>query len=260
LQAEAIKLAIESHRAEMPYCMGSLYWQINDCWPVASWSGIDYYGQWKALHYFVKEAFKHAILVSAEENGVLILRAISDKMDYDKFQLLMKLVDFSGKILWQQKHDFAMASRDIAIPLHEILGNIDPASVIFVSELKKGNEIIDTDLHYFVRPKELKLTDPGIDTEIIEKSDVIEVKLTSKYLVKNVFLYADSLEAQFSDNFFDILPGESVIITLPSSGNSLEALKSLEVLHLFQAVTKVQYTAFYVVMLSQEYEQPLFFW
>ena len=66
LQAEAIKLAIESHRADMTYCMGSLYWQINDCWPVASWSGIDYYGKWKALHYFVREAFKPTIVVVSE--------------------------------------------------------------------------------------------------------------------------------------------------------------------------------------------------
>jgi len=71
LQAEAIKLAIESHRSGMPYCMGSLYWQINDCWPVASWSGIDYYGKWKALHYFAREAFKPTVLILSEADGIL---------------------------------------------------------------------------------------------------------------------------------------------------------------------------------------------
>jgi beta-mannosidase len=81
LQAEAIKLAIESHRADMPYCMGSLYWQINDCWPVASWSGIDYYGRWKALHYFVKEAFKPTILVCSEEGDLVQIKMVSDEED-----------------------------------------------------------------------------------------------------------------------------------------------------------------------------------
>ena len=64
LQAEGVKVAMEAHRRAMPYCMGSLYWQIDDCWPVASWSSIDYYGRWKALHYTAKNSYA-PILISA---------------------------------------------------------------------------------------------------------------------------------------------------------------------------------------------------
>ena len=57
IQALAIKTAVEIHRMSMPFCMGTLYWQLNDCWPVASWSSIDYFGKWKALHYKTKKSF-----------------------------------------------------------------------------------------------------------------------------------------------------------------------------------------------------------
>lgn len=58
LQGDAIKTAIEAHRRDMPYCMGTLFWQHNDCWPVASWASRDYYGRWKAQHYFARKAYR----------------------------------------------------------------------------------------------------------------------------------------------------------------------------------------------------------
>ena len=72
LQGDAIKTAIEAHRRDRPYCMGTLFWQHNDCWPVASWASRDYYGHWKAQHYFARKAFDD-LLVSpiADEAGLL---------------------------------------------------------------------------------------------------------------------------------------------------------------------------------------------
>ncbi|MBM3404662.1 MAG: glycoside hydrolase family 2 protein, partial [Bacteroidetes bacterium] len=69
MQAEAMKTAIEAHRRAMPNCMGSLYWQFNDCWPAISWSSVDYYGRWKASHYFIKKAFNNIILSPDTING-----------------------------------------------------------------------------------------------------------------------------------------------------------------------------------------------
>jgi beta-mannosidase len=232
LQAEAIKLAIESHRAGMPYCMGSLYWQINDCWPVASWSSIDYYGKWKALQYFAKEAFKPIVLMSSEDNGMVMINLVSDQPDLDKLKLAVTLKDFSGKVLWKVENNEGF-SGFIGFRLNEILVNVDPSSVVLVSEIINGDKIIDRDLHYFVKPKDLKLTDPGIKTEIVEKVDIIEVSLTSAGLAKNVFLYSDNLEEQFSDNFFDILPGETVLVTIPKTESTLKQVNSLKMVHLF---------------------------
>ena len=81
LQGDAIKTAIEAHRRDMPYCMGTLFWQHNDCWPVASWASRDYYGRWKAQHYFARKAYRD-ILVSpiTDEDEVLNIQVVSDRL------------------------------------------------------------------------------------------------------------------------------------------------------------------------------------
>jgi beta-mannosidase len=236
LQAEAIKMAIESHRAEMPYCMGSLYWQINDCWPVASWSGIDYYGRWKALHYFVKEAFKPTIIICDEDADSIFLDVVSDSDEIGNLKLEIRLIDFKGNILWQGVNELGNDKRKVTISRLEILKNTDPASVVLVSELIQDDKSIDTDLLYFVKPKDLQLIDPLVKTEIKDQGENIEVVLTCNSLAKNVFLYADGLEGQFSDNYFDLLPGKSMTVLIPKSGNSPEVLESLNVLHLFTRI------------------------
>jgi len=80
LQGDAIKTAIEAHRRDMGYCMGTLFWQINDCWPVASWSSRDYYGRWKAQHYFVREAYRDILVSPIEKNDSLSVYIVSDRL------------------------------------------------------------------------------------------------------------------------------------------------------------------------------------
>lgn len=247
LQAEAIKLAIESHRADMPYCMGSLYWQINDCWPVASWSGIDYYGKWKAMHYFVKEAYKPQMLVVSEQLDSVRISIVSDKEKTGKMTIEILGVDFMGNVLYHEVIPPEMTSRDIISPTSKIFQNIDKATVVLVSRLKDGHKVLDQDLHYFVKPKDLKLVDPQIQTSIIEKEKVFEISVSAKYLAKNVFLYAEGLEEQFSDNFFDVLPGENVKITIPKNEKATIVLREIKVLSLYQTafshkITKAQKT------------------
>jgi beta-mannosidase len=235
LQAEAIKIAIESHRSIMPYCMGSLYWQINDCWPVASWSGIDYYGRWKALHYFAKEAFKPTVLVFNESDGFLKGYVVTDDHPNQKMQVAMKLVTFSGKVEWQTIRDVEMTSQTNLF-LHkrtgEIIGKTDTSGVVLVTELRMGNKILDRDFHYFVKPEHLDLKDPGIRTEITEKDGMIEILLTSQSLAKNVFLYGHGISGQFSDNFFDILPGSKVLVTIPKDEAPADLKSKLKIIHL----------------------------
>ena len=80
MQAFAIKSAVEIHRRSKPFCMGTLYWQFNDCWPAISWSSVDYFGNWKALHYHAKRFFNEIIIVIHEKEERIHISAINDKL------------------------------------------------------------------------------------------------------------------------------------------------------------------------------------
>lgn len=84
LQAKAMDIAMRTHRRAMPYCMGSLLWQLNDCWPVASWSTTDYYHNWKAAHYAVREACKPVIVVPRKNGSQLELWVVNDRLKKSK--------------------------------------------------------------------------------------------------------------------------------------------------------------------------------
>ncbi len=235
LQAEAMKTAIEAHRSAMPYCMGSLYWQLNDCWPVASWSGIDYYGRWKAMHYFVREAFKTQIVHVARKGTKLEIIGISDGIVSD-VTLRVNLMDFSGKSLWNRSYSVAMPSNGsiilTSIDLDKIplLQNKDN-SLLYVTLVKNG-KVIDSDIYYSDLPKNLKLPFPDINKYISQKEGGFEIELYSKNLCKNLMLVSEGNAYTFSDNFFDILPGETRVIKVDSDLSYDEFERRLSYIHL----------------------------
>jgi beta-mannosidase len=237
LQAEAIRIAIESHRGDMPYCMGTLYWQINDCWPVASWSGIDYYHRWKALHYFVKKAYEPVIVtISSDSLKIFTCKVVSDLPYRLKGEFKLKIVSFSGQetSLGSIPVDIQPNSSTVILQKSEqdILKTSDPSSEVLVAELFSDNKPVYRCLYYFVKPKDMKLADPVLKTEIAETADSYLVSISSKNLAKNVFLSAEGMEGQFTDNYFDILPGETVTVRIPK-GLDIQTFKErLKIIHL----------------------------
>src|SRR5579884_4117786 len=96
MQAEAIKVGAEHLRRSRPRTMGSLYWQLDDCWPVASWSSIDYYGRWKALQYAARRFFAPVLVSPADENGNLRVYLVSDRRTDVPAHLVLRVVDLEG--------------------------------------------------------------------------------------------------------------------------------------------------------------------
>ncbi len=102
VQADGIKIGIEAHRYNRPYCMGTLYWQINDCWPVVSWSSIDYFGRWKALHYFAKQAYDEVLVSPTVDDKKLNVFIVSDRLKLFQANLKLEIINFDGKVPWSK--------------------------------------------------------------------------------------------------------------------------------------------------------------
>ncbi len=240
LQAEGIKMAIESHRQVMPYCMGSLYWQINDCWPVASWSSTDYYQRWKALQYFARAAFKNSIVSTIEENGKIKVFGISDNPTAQKGILKMKLIDFQGITLWEQTVKTQLPANSSTVIFEtdttELLNLVGRKKCMMATSFETGNKIIDTDFHYFTKVKNLELPNPGINYDVQEMPDSYAVVIYSENLCKNLFLTSTNTEVQFSDNFMDILPGRSVTLVCPKTIGIEEFKNGLKFISVYNTV------------------------
>lgn len=209
LQARGMKTAIEAHRRAKPYCMGTLYWQFNDCWPVTSWSSLDYYGNWKAFHYQVKESFAPIFLAVAENVDVLSIIGSNDNLEVKAGIITVKLIDFSGKELWTASKecvlDVEKNTTCMQISYAELPKFVKEKTVLQIEF--SGNHKNIVAYHYFVKPKELQLEQPTIEVKIVGET-LIEVKTNT--FAKNVYLLADG--HFFNDNYFDLIPGISKII------------------------------------------------
>lgn len=209
LQARGMKTAIEAHRLAKPYCMGTLYWQFNDCWPVTSWSSLDYYGNWKAAHYQVKESFAPIFLAVAEKTDALSIIGSNDNLEVKAGNLTIKLIDFSGKELWTASKecvlDVEKNTTCMQISYAELPKFVKEKTVLQIEF--SGNHKNTVTYHYFVKPKELQLEQPTIEVKIVGET-LIEVK--SNTFAKNVYLQTDGLF--FNDNYFDLIPGIPKII------------------------------------------------
>lgn len=237
LQAEGMRIGLEAQRRAMPFCMGTLYWQLNDCWPVVSWSGIDYYGNWKALHYFVKKAFAPILVSPVESNGNLKVFIVSDRPDPTEGELSLRLLNFTGEVLWKRTISVnlpgAVSKRKFETIVKGFLKQHDKTAVVLQAQFRQAGKVLSTNLHYFVPPKSLQLSVPVIQPQItVESPTKLSIVLTTDTLSKNLYLQIDGAEGHFSDNYFDLLPGEPATVTYTSPAPIEEPTKKLKIISL----------------------------
>jgi beta-mannosidase len=235
LQADGIQTAIEAHRRNKATCMGSLYWQLNDCWPGASWSSIDYYGKWKALHYKVRDAFKPVIVSHEFLDSNLNVIVVSDIKESLECEVEIKLLNFNSEIpikKWNQQLKIkpfeSLTVKSLAA--EELNENKNDTYVKLI--LKNKGNIISSKNIFFLPNKELKLPKPNLTFEVNIDSSLnkLYVKIKSNYFAKGVNIRTSS-KLNFSENYFDLDANQekTVSIDLLPNENLDRLIKSIKV-------------------------------
>ncbi|HEX6183948.1 MAG TPA: glycoside hydrolase family 2 protein [Pyrinomonadaceae bacterium] len=216
LQAEGIKVGAEHLRRQMPHNMGSLYWQLNDCWPVASWSSVDYFGRWKALQYYARRFYSPLLVSPRANSGAVDLHIVSDRPEPVPARLVVTLFDFDGRALLTTGKDVTISPLRgdpyMTVFVKDFLGGRDPKGVFLLSELKTGGRVVSTNTHFFRPFKELTLAAPRVGTSVAATRGGFKLTLTTDKLARAVYLSAPGAEGSFSDNFFDLIPGRPVVV------------------------------------------------
>jgi len=232
LQGDAIKTAIEAHRRDMGYCMGTLFWQHNDCWPVASWSSRDYYGRWKAQHYFTREAYRDILVSPIAKNDSLSVYIVSDKLKNTSGILTVSIINLDGGVvICTQKKKVSIhantSSMAFSQELNTLLRGVEKRNVVVNAVLSTDQKVYANN-YFLLNQKEINYPKATLQTSVKPIKDGFEVSLTSNNFARAVFMSIDGIDNFFENNYFDILPGETIttkVLTGLSEDDFISQLK-----------------------------------
>lgn len=226
LQADAIKYGVEHFRRLRGYTMGSIYWQFNDCWPVASWSSVDSFGRYKALHYAAKKFYAPASMGLFLENGTLTVNISNETMKDLVGSVMVRFSDTSFNILKEIHKEItvsALTSKDVLTvdATHEN----KYGEYMYAELYDKDGKLIIRQTELFVSPKHFEWKKPSFKTDIQQCEGGATLEISADTFAKGVYIDFDSCDPSLSDNFFDLVSGEKYTVYIKSD-KSAEALKS----------------------------------
>jgi len=211
LQGDAMRTAIESHRRNMPYCMGSLLWQHNDCWPVASWSTRDYYGRWKAAHYMVRHAFEPLLCSAIAQGDSLQVYAVSDHLRPLQGMLTLIVYRLSGAVVNTVTQKVTIpantSTKVLEEPLAALLKGQQREDVVVHMELKVPAVATYQANSFLCLPKNLRLSPVQPDVQVEPAEGGCRITLQAPQFVRALALSVDGAEYRLDHNYFDLLPG-----------------------------------------------------
>ena len=206
LQGMAIKYGVDHWRRNRGRCMGTLYWQINDNWPAPSWSSIDYFGRWKALHYMAQKFYApHAVSMTLEDHRCHIYFS-NESFETTEYSLTLSIRDLSGNVLetYETKGN-SPAFSAIETAVVDICSWEDQKDDVFLEAVihTKDQKVLK-DVETLVPYKYLNLKNPVISTEAEETNDAFILHISSDCFAPFVALDFDDADVIFSDNFFHL--------------------------------------------------------
>jgi beta-mannosidase len=241
LQGLGIKTGAEYWRQTMPKSMGCIFWQYNDTWPGMSWSSVDYFGRWKALHYLARK-FYAPVLVSGLENakdGTIELFVTSDLLESRHGKLSWNITDLAGKTLAQDSMSVEIPSRKSekikTLNLQEQIQKVGANNLLTWLKLEVGGKIVSENLILLALPKELKLLNPKLTASVKESGGGFLVTIKSENPALWVWLDLENADAKYADNFFHLPPGapQTILVQPKQPLGKDDFIRQLQVRSLF---------------------------
>jgi len=242
LQAEGIRYGVEHWRRHMDRVGGTLYWQLNDCWPVASWSSIDSFGRWKALHYASKRFYAPILLSVEDKPPVMDLHLSNDLPEPWSGSIRWSLETITGAVI--DSDELAVTAPACADTLIASLDFTDRFTqeterrTVLVTELLQGDERKSLSVHPFLPNKHLDLIYPQLKAEVIQRDQSLLFLLRAESLARFVEMkLIGQPDMIFSDNYFDLPAGRKATITcsLPSGWTASDAEHALRLHSLYDS-------------------------
>ena len=218
LQAEAMRHGVEHWRRNRGRCMGAIYWQLNDCWPVASWASIDYFGRWKALHYYAKRFFAPRMVTAKAEKTTLRLWVHNDSREALAATVQMELRDTAYAPLYKAEWPVQVPPLSVlaleAIDLAQPLQNHAADTVFAAYRLCGEGEPGAWSSALFCQPKRMELPRPAYTVTVRDRGNAFAIRVTSDCYAHQVELETDLTDRPFSDNDFPLCNPGGVCVTL----------------------------------------------
>jgi beta-mannosidase len=217
VQAEGIRYGVEHWRRHMDRVKGTLYWQLNDTWPVASWSSIDYFGRWKALHYAAKRFYAPVLLSLREEGNQVEVHVSNDLLNTWEGIVHWSLVTLEGQVV--ESSEELVAVKPLS---NQLIGTLtfpltldERRAVLLLAELRQGEQRIAMTVAAFVPNKHLKLTDPRLNVQVEQQGEQATIAVTAQSFARFVEVSVTGADVVFSDNYFDVPAGWTIKVHCP---------------------------------------------